>query len=72
MPDYHRLDASISHNKSWKRLNTTINFSIYNLYNRFNPYLVYWDNDMSDDGRKKVKQVALFSVIPSLSLRIDF
>jgi len=72
MPDYHRMDVSISHTKNWKRLNTTINFSIYNVYNRFNPYLVYWDTDMSDEGKRKVKQVALFSVIPSLSFRIDF
>ena len=72
MPDYHRLDVSLSHTKHWKRLDTTINLSIYNVYNRFNPYLVYWDEDVSDEGRRKVKQVALFSVIPSLSLRFDF
>ncbi len=72
MPDYHRLDVSLSHYKKRKKIATTLNFSIYNLYNRFNPYLIYWDNDMSDQGKRKLKQVALFSIIPSVSYRIEF
>ncbi len=72
MPDYHRMDISVSYYKVRKRLDTTWSLSVYNLYNRFNPYLIYWDNDPSDDGKRKQKHVALFSVIPSLSLRIDF
>jgi len=72
MPAYHRLDGSVSYTRNWEKLAATLNFSIYNIYNRFNPYLIYWDEDMNDGGRRKIKQVALFSVIPSLSLRIDF
>ena len=72
MPDYHRLDLSLSYRKKYKKLSTVLNFSIYNVYNRFNPYLIYWDEDMSDQMKRKQKQVALFTVIPALSFRIDF
>ena len=72
MPDYHRLDLSLSYRKQFKRLNTIWNLSIYNVYNRFNPYLIYWDNDVNDDNRRKQKQVALFTVIPSFSIRFEF
>ena len=72
MPDYHRLDLSISYKKDFERITGILNLSVYNVYNRFNPYLVYWDDDVKDNMKRKQKQVALFSVIPSLSLRIVF
>ncbi len=72
MPDYHRLDLSMSYQKDFKRFTAIVNLSVYNVYNRFNPYLIYWDNDVSDNMRRKQKQVALFSVIPSISLNIVF
>ena len=50
----------------------TLSLSVYNLYNRFNPYLVYWDDEMSNQDQRKLKQVALFSVIPSLGIRMVF
>lgn len=72
MPAYHRLDASVSHLREWEKLAMTLSFSVYNLYNRFNPYLVYWDDEMSNQDQRKLKQVALFSVIPSLGVRLVF
>lgn len=72
MPDYHRLDLSLEHFKQRKRFARTLNLTVYNVYGRFNPYLIYWDEDMSDGGIRKVKQVALFSVVPSISCRIEF
>jgi hypothetical protein len=72
MPDYHRMDLSMSYQKKWEKITGTLNFSVYNLYNRFNPYVIYWDDDMHDNGKRKQKQVALFSVIPALSIRLDF
>lgn len=72
MPAYHRLDASVSYHRKWEKIALTLNFSVYNLYNRFNPYLVYWDDEMSNQEQRQVKQVALFSVIPSLGARLVF
>ncbi|MFC2113056.1 carboxypeptidase-like regulatory domain-containing protein [Bacteroidota bacterium] len=72
MPDYHRLDLSMSYRKDFEKITGMLNISVYNVYNRFNPYLIHWDDDVSDDSRRKQKQVALFSVIPSINLRIIF
>ena len=73
MPDYHRLDISLLYTKKGRRINQTINFSVYNAYGRFNPYLIYWDDDERDAyGVRKLKHVALFTVIPSLSYKLEF
>ena len=40
MPAYHRLD--ISANYKLKRWNSELNFSIYNVYNRANPFNLYF------------------------------
>jgi hypothetical protein len=72
MPDYHRLDISLEHIKQRKRFARTWNITVYNVYGRFNPYIIYWDEDDNDYGRRKIKQVALFSIIPSISCRIEF
>jgi len=72
MPDYHRLDIAFMFVNKRKRIASTWILGAYNVYGRFNPYLVYWDNDMNDFERRKLKQVALFSIIPILSYRLDF
>jgi len=72
MPAYHRLDISVEHFKQRKRIARTWNLTVYNVYGRFNPYLIYWDEDMNDYGTRKIKKVALFSIVPSISCRIEF
>jgi hypothetical protein len=60
MPIFHHLD--IAYNiKQQKTASRSIswNFSVYNVYNRLNPWYYY-----KDDG--KVKQFALFPFIPSV------
>ncbi len=66
MPAYHRLDVSYQRRKETKRLNhRTWIFSLYNAYNRLNPYFLY-----ETDG--KLKQYSLFPVIPSVTYRLEF
>lgn len=60
MPVFHHLD--IGYTIKQKKTNTksiTWNFSVYNVYNRMNPWFYY-----SEDG--KVKQYSLFPIIPSI------
>ena len=73
---YHRLDISVTmHVKKRKNFESSWNFSVYNLYNRANPYFIYFD-DTSDyaSGRFSVqaKQVSLFPVLPSLTYNFKF
>ncbi|MHB9141136.1 MAG: hypothetical protein ACYC25_04630, partial [Paludibacter sp.] len=63
MPAYHRLDISANYKlKKKKGIDSEINFSIYNLYNRANPFQVYFSSK-----NLTMKMQYLLPVIPSVS-----
>ncbi len=67
MPVFHHLDLGYSIAKqNTDSKNITWTFSIYNVYNRMNPWYYY----KSPDGQ--VKQVSLFPVIPSVGFKYNF
>ncbi|MCQ2273895.1 MAG: TonB-dependent receptor [Bacteroidales bacterium] len=77
MPNYHRLDASLNFHKKLKHGKRTINLSVYNLYNRQNPYMIYSAYDSVWDGRdyvsyKSLRQLSIFPIIPSISYTWKF
>lgn len=65
MKDNHRLDLSVNFNKKTKWGKRTWNISIYNVYNRKNPFFYY----VSDT---KLKQVSIMPIIPSFSYIFKF
>ena len=67
MSPYHRLDFGINFHKKRKHFNRTISFSIYNIYNRKNPFFIYLDIDQSE-----ARQVSLFPIIPTLTYSFSF
>jgi len=63
MPAYHRLDISANYKlKVWNRIESELNFSIYNLYNRANPFQVIYSARV-----QKIRMSYLLPVIPSVS-----
>jgi hypothetical protein len=91
MAPYHRLDisATLYDRPTKKRTNpetgetievkkkfrSNWNFSIYNVYNRANPYFLYIDNQgglLTNDFKISVKQVTLFPIIPSATWNFEF
>ncbi len=91
MPDYHRLDLSATwfdkpykkktkivdgeEIKVMRKLRNSVNFSIYNVYNRANPYFLYLSvkGDLtSDKFAMTVKQVSLFPILPSVTWNFEF
>ncbi|HLP54666.1 MAG TPA: TonB-dependent receptor [Fluviicola sp.] len=91
MAPYHRLDLSATwYDKPTKtvtdkatgkttevkkRFRQNVNISVYNIYNRANPYFLYIDNDgnlLSGDFKITVKQVSLFPIIPSVTWNFEF
>ena len=77
LPDYHRLDLSLSYWFKCKRLQRNgINLSVYNAYMRRNPMLLSWDviEDKEQKGvyHIKVKGPALFEILPSISWTFKF
>ncbi len=70
MPDYHRLDLGANKTKVRKAGTSTWSFSIYNVYNRQNPFMVYVGYNKNNE--KRLMQVALFPIIPSVSWKFQF
>ena len=79
MPAYHRMDvsATYSRNKPNKKFNSSWNFSIYNLYNRANPYFIYFDVEgegslNEGDFQAQAYQISLFPILPSITWNFNF
>jgi CarboxypepD_reg-like domain/TonB-dependent Receptor Plug Domain len=78
LPSYHRLDVAAiltpkkNENRKWK---SEWVFSVYNVYNRKNPYFIYFDQTGSlGQGNLQIqaKQVSIFPVIPSVTWNFKF
>ena len=70
-PDYHRLDLSASWTKKGQKVTRQWVIGIYNLYNRYNPFLINFED--SDNGaRTRAVQYSLFGIVPSVSFNIKF
>lgn len=67
--DYHRLDLGIKSTKIKKHYTRIWNISVYNLYNRQNPFYITPGSD--SDGNRSFVQVSLIPFIPSISYRIE-
>lgn len=76
MPDYHRLDLSATRTVTTRAGNlSSWDFSVYNLYNRANPFYIYFEtNGDPDSYQLEVKPVivSLFPIVPSVSWRFEF
>ena len=75
MPAYHHLDLSATYRVDKRDWISEWNFSIYNIYNRANPYYIYFETEEDvQDYRLEVepKLVSLFPVMPSVSWTFKF
>jgi hypothetical protein len=91
MAPYHRLDISVTlYDKSYKiktdpatgeeiqvakKFRSNWAFSVYNVYNRANPFFVYVDNEgdfLNGNFQISVQQVTLFPIIPSITWNFEF
>jgi hypothetical protein len=73
MRAYHRLDVGIQISKKLKKFTTTWEFSVYNVYNRHNPYFYFTEETYSNGTwETKLKQVSLFPIIPSITYGVKF
>ena len=72
LPDYHRADISATYiSKKTQKWESSWNFSIYNVYNRANPYFIYFLPDI-DKLEVKAYMVYLFPILPSVSWNFKF
>jgi hypothetical protein len=74
MPAYHRMDLAFTFTpkpNSTKKFKSNWVFSLYNVYNRRNPYFIYIDVD-EDERKIQGKQVFLFPVLPGITWNFKF
>jgi hypothetical protein len=75
---YHRLDLSATYTpvpKKKRKVQSSWVFSIYNVYCRYNPYFIYFDQTGSPyNGTLKVeaRQVSLFPILPAVTWNFKF
>jgi hypothetical protein len=85
MTPYHRFDLGIQFHKPKKWGERVWEISVYNVYNRMNPFFYYNDTKtettIESDGVKTfpvykqygiIKQVSLFPIIPSVTYSFKF
>ena len=75
MPAYHHLDLSATYRVDKKDWISEWNFSVYNIYNRANPYYIYFEAEEDVQNYKldvQPKLVSLFPVLPSVSWTFKF
>ncbi len=73
---YHRLDLSATLiSKKTEKFESSWNFSIYNVYNRQNQYIIFLEqsgNIATGELQTKVKQITVFPIIPSVTWNFKF
>ena len=86
LPDYHRLDLSVSYtfNKPGNRYRHNLALTLYNAYGRMNPFAVNFNKMMNDNGDFVVPanlegsykliptSISVAGIIPSINYQFNF
>jgi hypothetical protein len=73
-PDFHRLDlsATMKLSKPGNRLQSELNFSLYNTYGRKNPWTILFKQEEDRPNVSYAEMVYLFTFVPSVTYNITF
>jgi len=75
MPDYHRLDLSVSFQSKIKQdriWSWDLNLSVYNAYSRKNAWAINFVQDEENPDVTYAEMTYLFPVIPALTFNFHF
>lgn len=75
LPDYHRLDLSFTWSQKYKpnkKWYNEINVSLYNVYNRKNPWVINFLNDPDQPNVTYAEMIYLFGIVPSVTYNFSF
>ncbi|MCJ7448015.1 MAG: TonB-dependent receptor [Bacteroidales bacterium] len=73
MPPYHRLDLSLTlHGKNLKKYKSDWTFSVYNVYNRHNAYIISFRGSKTLSGATEAVKLSLFGIVPSITYNFRF
>ena len=71
-PNYHRLDIGANYNIKKAHYTSQWSFSIYNVYNQRNPFMIGFENDSSNPTGVNAYKISIFGIIPSVAYSIKF
>lgn len=71
-PPSHRLDLSATYTHVGRRLTYQWSFGVYNAYNRYNPFVVYFEDDPTKPSGTRAMQQSLYGIVPSVSYTLKF
>lgn len=75
MPDYHRLDVSVTlrnKEKPGRKFFHDWNFSVYNAYGRKNPWVINFPQDENNPNVNYAEMTYLFTFIPAITFNFHF
>ncbi len=75
LPDYHRLDLALTLDnrpKPGRRVDGSWTLSIYNAYNRKNPFSIYFREKKGGTGETEAVMTYLFGILPSVTYNFTF
>ena len=73
MPDYHRMDVGVTRTiKKRKKFESSVNFSIYNVYGHRNPFSISFRESETNPGQTEAVRLALFQMVPSFTYNFKF
>jgi len=74
LPNYHRLDLSttITLNKPESKLKNDLNISVYNVYNRKNPFTIFFTPEEQGSNTMKAYALSMFGIVPSITWNFRF
>lgn len=71
-PPTHRLDLSATYTHVGRKLTYEWAFGLYNAYCRYNPYVVYFQDDPDNPSGSRAVLHAMYGLIPSVSYTLKF
>lgn len=71
-PPTHRLDLSATYTHRGDKFTYEWAFGIYNAYCRYNPYLIYFQDDPSKPSGTRAVLQSMYGLIPSVSYTLKF
>jgi hypothetical protein len=75
LPDYHRLDLSLTYmpsQKAGRKWHSEWNLSVYNAYYRKNPWVINFINDRENPGVTYAEMTYLFGILPAITYNFKF
>ncbi|MBG0860721.1 MAG: TonB-dependent receptor [Bacteroidales bacterium] len=73
MPPYHRLDLNLAlYGRNYKKYKSEWTFSVYNVYNRHNAYIISFRESKTTPGSTEAVKLSLFGIVPSITYNFRF